>query len=193
MRDQPDFDKIFRDYFGDAPGKVVYEVRHDPNRVHDIYFLSSLIHDAQFRRESVRFRGKRMTILVERPCWDLESRPVAKRSGPTVWEQYVVPAVLTIQPVVGIEWRYQRDLPPSPEDELDICYLWLDRPAAQVVQDDERVPIMIAGFGWDCIATVLTDEMKIRLRDLGDPYLPSQRGKTERGNLRARKPAKKIP
>ena len=49
MKKQPNFTKIFREYFGTTATKVRYSVRKDCNRIHDFVFLSSLVHDAMYQ------------------------------------------------------------------------------------------------------------------------------------------------
>jgi hypothetical protein len=71
MKPQPDFPKLFFEYFGTKPRKVLYEIRQGPCRFHDLVFLNSLIHDATFHRKDARLSSERLTIPVDRDCWEL--------------------------------------------------------------------------------------------------------------------------
>ena len=71
MKKQPDFRQLFYDYFGSNPKKVTYSIRTDSNRYHDLIFLKSLVHDARFKRNEIKLRGKRLIIPINRDCWEL--------------------------------------------------------------------------------------------------------------------------
>src|SRR4051812_18405754 len=97
---QPDFFQLFRETFAGPPRKIRYEIRTtDSNMYHDVVFLSSLIHDARFRLADVRLKRGRLTIPLERDCWEV---PLAEAGGRT--EQHVARAELVIGPVVTSEW-----------------------------------------------------------------------------------------
>jgi len=174
MKKQLNFVKLFYEHFGDTPNKVTYEVRQDSNRFHDLVFLNSLIHDARFKRESLRHRGKRLSIPIERDCWELHVQH-SETSG----ELYIAQAQLVISPVVSIEWQFKHSVTWSeenfsPKDELWIQDIWIDR---QSTQDDDNMPIIINGFTWQCNLTVLEPDLRIRLQDLECPYLHSRKAK----------------
>ena len=162
---QPDFAAVWREYFGGTPAKVTYKLRRGANRFHDLVFLTSLVHDARFKREDVRLRGKRLTIPIERDCWELFSR--AKRE-----EFYVTAARLTFFPISQLEWQFKHGAKFGPKDELWIQELWLDR-STDSTQESARV--IIFGFAWRCLLTVRDTDLRIQLQDLKVPNLFSER------------------
>lgn len=169
MRKQPDFQKLFFSHFGDKPRKVTYTIREDSNRYHDLIFLSSLIHDARFRREAVKLRGKRLTIPINRDCWELGIVDHADSH-----ELHCADARLDISLVVNIEWRFDHGSEFSPSAELWIEEFWLVR------ETDETMKVTMGGFDWGSVITVRDEDLVIKLRDLEIPYLYS-----EKGNARA--------
>ncbi len=163
MKMQPDFTKLFYSYFGNTPKKVTYEIRQGPNRYYDLIFLSSLIHDARFSHINIRFNRKRLTIPINRDCWELGFIEKEKSS-----ELHIADAILTISPVVSIQWKFNHESDFTPKTELWIQDIWIDR---QSIQDDDSMTIIINGFTWKCFLTVIDDNLKIKLRDLGVPHL----------------------
>jgi hypothetical protein len=162
---QPDFVQIFRDYFGRVPRKVVYSVRRD-NRQHDLLFLRSLIHDADFKLSDVSRRGKRLTFALVRDCWELG---LVERPG--ACELYMAASRLTIWPVHQVEWRLPHGWPLT-DSSLMIDDFWLERSLS------EMACLVIDGHRWSCRISVLQDDLRIRLADLETPYLWSSK---ERG------------
>ena len=156
---QPDFRKIFYDYLGGVPKKVAYKVRRDSNQLHDMMFLKSLVHDAGFRRDSMRLRGRHLTILINRDCWELWPPEYPKPS-----EVYNANARLDIAPVLEIKWHFDEGVDLSPSTELLIRDLILI-PAA-----DEILTLNVQGFRWNCCLTVMGDDLRIVLRDLEVPH-----------------------
>jgi len=167
MKKQPDFADLFHKHFGDKPSKVTYVVRQDSNRFHDLIFLESLIHDARLKREQAVIRGTRLSMQIERDCWELDLIERADYA-----EFYIAQARLTISPVFDIEWRFEHRVEFSPDTELWINDIWLER---QAMQENDVVPVVINGFAWQCILTVHEPELKIRLQDLETPYLRSEK------------------
>ncbi|KPJ73000.1 MAG: hypothetical protein AMK72_11525 [Planctomycetes bacterium SM23_25] len=167
MKKQPDFQKLFFEYFGGKPKRVTYVVRRDSNCFHDLVFLASLLHDARLKRGEVRLRGKRLSIPINRDAWELF--PVTCVGDAR--ELYTADARLTISPVVRMEWRFDADVRFDPDFELWIDDVWMDRKlsAADPKADDIRT-VMIEGFGWRCVLWVLDHDLKIRLQDLQVPH-----------------------
>ena len=173
MRKQADFDRLYSDYFGKVPRKVMQEVRALDQSL-DLALLNYVIHDSMLIPATVRSRGTCLTFPVEREYWELKSYEVGGlRYGAHLEEDHFAHSLLTIKPVSKVEWRFhgQADvlsLPDlSPERGVFISYVWVDLPA---LQDDERVPVIIVGDGWECIATAPLPDLIIRLRDLEVPH-----------------------
>ncbi len=65
---QPDFGSFFH---RTTPTKVKYQLRFNANLFHDVVYLTSYIHDARFKIESIKHERKRLVIPIERDCWEL--------------------------------------------------------------------------------------------------------------------------
>ena len=168
---QPNFALIFRQTFAGPPKKVRYEIRSDSNRYHDVIFLSSLIHDARFRLADVRLRRGRLTIPLERDCWEI---PLTEEHR----EVHIAKAELVIGPVVKSEWTsdplYDSETPGQlgydAKEWLD--YLWIERTSFED-SDTGRIVLQSTSSKW--ILTVAEEGLTVRLRDLEVPYLYSSR------------------
>lgn len=171
MKKQPDFKKLFFDHFGGIPQKVIYSVRSDSNRFHDMVFLSSLIHDARFKIEDIRQRGKKLIIPISRDCWEI---PLVYHEKPSPHsELHISNAQLTISPIIGITWSYSHGVIFSNKTDLWIQEVWLDR------QDiDETRSLTLCGFDWQCVLKLRTENIIIKLQDIETPYLYSRKRKS---------------
>ena len=166
MKAQPDFTKLFREFFGEIPKKATYRLRNGPNRVHDLVFLSSIIHDARFRQKDLILRGTRLTIPIERDCWEL------LRSN-ELNGLHVARSRLFVSPVDAIHWSFCHDAAIAPDDCLWIDHVWLD--------DRSKNPydrLIISGSGWDCAITANECDLAVRLEDTETPYLHPQKHKS---------------
>lgn len=164
---QPDFAALWREHFGKTPRRVTYEVRRDSNRFHDFAFLTSLVHDARFKREDLQLRGQRLTIPIERDCWELYQDEKSRR-----W--YIAAARLTFSPVSSLEWQFKHETRFRANDEFSIEEIWMDH---QVTSQREAVHVTIYGFAWRCLLSVRDTDLRIRLQDVEVPRLVS-RGRT---------------
>lgn len=172
---QPDFSRLFRETFAGSPKKISYEVRtNGSNMYHDVVFLSSLVHDARFRLADIRLKRRRLTIPLERDCWEI---PFAEAGG--ALEPHVARAELVIEPVVKSEWMSdplrdpERSGHPTGDGEEWLLYFWMERPSFDD-SDTGQVIIKCAHSKWTL--TVAKEGMIVRLRDLEVPYLHSTRG-----------------
>jgi hypothetical protein len=177
MKKQPDFTKLFYDYFGQTPRKVQYEVRQGPSRYHDLIFLSSLVHDARFQRENIRLRGHRLTVPINRDCWELKSIEYETATAKYA-EMHIADATINISPVEEIQWTFEHAFNFAPDRELWIHNLWLERSNF----DADKVLVTIDGVDWKCLLIVGDDDLHIKLRDNEIPYLYSERHKAEPGD-----------
>lgn len=153
MRQQPDFNKVWRDYFGTKPRKVVYKVRDDHNSPHDFAFLNSLLHDARIIPEKVRWRGKQLTIPLERDCWEVYDgeRLLYTR------------AVLSISPVESVEWRFFHPVFRDPGEEIWVCFLNI------VSGESPSRTLVIDCRYWKCYVAIDSHVSRITLRDKTNP------------------------
>ena len=167
MKQQPDFQTLFFDYFGATPRKIVYQIRQDSNCHHDIVFLTSLIHDARFKRSDFRLRGKRLTVNMNRDCWEL-----GFVEGNLGSELYIADTRLSVSEVISIEWSFGNEFDMTDSTELWITDIWLDPHSHH---DSRR--LTLAGHGWSCNMMLSDENITIKLSDKEVPYLYSQKKK----------------
>jgi hypothetical protein len=87
----------FRSYFQtESTVPIEFSSRPPPNLVHDLYYLSSYIHDAEFGIGQVCLQGKKLRILMKRCRWERYD---------AVGNLETIPSQLTIQPVDSITWE----------------------------------------------------------------------------------------
>ena len=65
---QPDFGAAFHRRDTDP---VTYAVRNDENKLHDLFYLASYLHESLFRVSDIGVAGKRAVIPVCRIRWEL--------------------------------------------------------------------------------------------------------------------------
>ncbi len=162
MKKQPNFTKIFREYFGTTATKVRYSVRKDCNRIHDFVFLSSLVHDARFKRKDIVIRGKRLIIPVERDCWELW-----RGGNQESLELYTAQAQLVVSPTTKITWGFLNELSFNAEDVLWIHDIWLEN---QPIPSGDHRRLILSGLSWECIIEVYEPNLLVRLQDIQTPH-----------------------
>ncbi len=87
----------FRSYFQTtSTDPIEFSSRPPPNLVHDLYYLSSYIHDAEFHIEQVQLRGNRLHIPMKRCRWELYD---------VAGNLETISSRLTIRPVDSITWE----------------------------------------------------------------------------------------
>ena len=164
MKKQPDFNKLFYDYFGKKPKKASYSIRYHPNRYHDLIFFKSLIHDARFKRSDIKIRGKKLTILVNRDCWELGFVEHEKSN-----ELYVANSRITISPISNVEWRFR-----DTDQIADESELWINDVIMWEPFETETIKIVLVGDSWSLHMNASDDEFKMVVYDLEVPQLYSQ-------------------
>lgn len=142
-----------------------YEVRADSNRYHDRVFLASLIHDARVSRRLLLLRGNRLTIPLERDCWEL-----GWADDSYSYRLHIARSRLTIEPVVSIHWEFDHDGPCAKDDELWIVELWIESSLMAKIRH-----VYLIGDTWRCKIELADHDFRIRLRDLETPYLDRER------------------
>lgn len=164
---QPDFTRIFFDHFGRKPKKVRYELRVPPYFLHDLAFMSSLIHDARFFRKDIILRGERLTIPINRNCWEI---PLAQNN-----ELHIAKAKLTFITAQDLTWVFH-DIDIADKDQE----LWIDGLCINEsyrTHTSDRFDFTICGHGWK-LAFTLEDYINVvRLQDIEVPYLYSDKEK----------------
>jgi hypothetical protein len=163
MKKQPDFSKIFFDYFGIKPHKVLYEVREEPNLLHDIVFLGSLIHDAEFKRKEVQLRGNKIIFPIKRDCFEFNNLNVAEKLI------YETNSLLAISPVDNVIWEFNNEVDFRNDKIIYLHHLYVDFLSHRRLGD--KINIIFDGGYWKCRITILTNKFKITLKDLEMPSL----------------------
>ena len=147
---QPDFTALFFETFTKMPKPIVYEVRRDANRTHDMHFLSSLIHDARFRKADIVEDGQALTFRLDRDRWELFT-PGSK-------ELFSVPSTLTIGPVLSQEWSFKEGVEP---DELWIYGIHV----TPSIPESDSLVVDVCGDFWRLALTLGEADLQIRLKD----------------------------
>ena len=136
MNSQPDFTRIFKEHFSSATAGVRYELRGPPDTLHDAMFLSSLIHDARFRRSEIARSGATLTIPMERDRWELFEAGAKNPSLATCRSTLVLEAVHDVRWTAGL----------NGDSALQMDYLWVDEGCRE--HDAATFDIILAGVGW---------------------------------------------
>jgi hypothetical protein len=170
---QPDFTRLFFSTFGGKPSKVQYALRQGACLYHDLAFLASLTHDARFRRKDVRLRAKRLSLPIERDCWEL---------GFTDNGLHIAASHMTVFGVSNMQWSFEEGTYFSPDTELWINSLYIaDSPPA------DHLRFVISGLKWRCHLTVFQEDFVVRLEDQEMPHLSSLRSVKHRVKQKIRR------
>ncbi len=81
----------------DDPTPIDYLSRPMPNLYHDIFYLSSYIHDARFKMRNVTLLGKKLVIPLQRDRWELFEK---RKNLQTIASR------LIICPVLSLCWEF---------------------------------------------------------------------------------------
>ena len=162
---QPDFQRPFAE-LSKVPRRLRYELRPNSCFGHDLLYISSLIHDARLRPTDFHQRGKRVSLSIERDCWEL---PLKSHGDST--ELHVSASRLSISPVNSVEWRFERaDNAAGSAGPLWIHGLYLAEDFHDLKQD--AATLVVHGFSWQ-LRLGTDKEPKVLLRDLTVPVLDS--------------------
>jgi len=162
---QPDFTKLFFDYFGAKPKKVKYELRLPPHLLHDLVFMSSLVHDARFHIKDINIRGNKLTIPIERDCWEI---PKSKNN-----ELHITNSKLIFTTISDIKWEFTDISKANPDKELWIEYLYIDEDFRS--DESDYFTFTIAGDDWKLIFSLKQYDFTAKLQDSEIPYLYSEK------------------
>jgi hypothetical protein len=161
---QPDFSALFR---RDTVAPLHFRVRDGASFVHDVQFLSSYLHDARFTPEAVSKRGKKVSLIVERDCWEFGFTEHARSS-----ELHTAKSRLTITPVSTLRW--EAGDADSLGQELWIESIYLGT-AHWETPDASELVLSAPHGGWKLRISIADDYGDIRLDDLETPHLHSTR------------------
>jgi hypothetical protein len=156
----PDYSALFR---RDRVSPLHFRVRTGANFVHDVQFLSSYLHDGRFKPNAVTRRGRKLSIPVERDCWEL-----GLTKGPESSELHTAKSRLTLSPVSLVCW--ETDDPSCFERELWIESIYVGAAHWEAPETSEIV-ISAPGGGWKLCISIADEFGDIRLNDLETPHL----------------------
>jgi hypothetical protein len=162
---QPDFTKLFFDHFGGKPKRVKYELRLPPHLLHDLVFLTSLVHDARFHRKNIHIRGDRLSVPMSRDCWEI---PMTENN-----ELHVAESKLTFTTARDLKWIFMGMNEPDRDCELCIDCLFIDERFRS--HHSDRMGFVISGHQWRLEFTLDKMDYSVKLQDLEVPYLYSQK------------------
>lgn len=131
--------------------------------------MKSPIHDARFSAEDAVLRGKRLSIPLDRDCWELE--PVLH---PDRIEMYFAKARLTVSPVYDLEWRFDHGYTKDENGKILIHNIIV------MGEKGNFATIIIDGYVWKLQMRAEEYDPRMTVRDLEVPYLYSER---HEGNL----------
>jgi len=161
---QPNFTKLFYETFASGCHPIKYSIRNYANCLHDLAFMSSLVHDARVRDMPAVAENGTIQIPLNRDCWELGYTEHGNSS-----ELHVADALLCFEGVKSINWQIAK----KPEGETWIDFLWLD--PAWRDRRRKHFAFYIVGEDWKCTITLSQDQWKIVLCDQEEPYLWSAR------------------
>ncbi len=166
---QPEFTAVFFTSFGQKPKRVDYSIRFGtPNSLHDLQFLSSLVHDASVNPDELKLRGDRLKIPLVRDCWELCG--IEDEND----DLYVAPTVLSLSPVVEMQWNYKGPAGLKLDSELMISGLHFSEEFWN--EDDDLFDVVLRGDRdwWKIRITLRYEGASVRLRDKRKPVLSAE-------------------
>ena len=172
MTTQPDFQNLFFAALGGKPKKQRYRLRFDSNLLHDLQFLSSLVHDARITPARVSLRGKRLRVPLHRDCWEYG---LQRPDGGT--ELLVADSALRLSPVEGLDWELPHQLVKADSE------LWLDSLYFGTDYWQGNAPmwsLVLGGHDWAARVHFATDEPTVELTDRTVPQYWSDRPDTQK-------------
>lgn len=161
---QPNFNQIWSKCLGGkTPKAITYCIRDGSNFIHDIVFLSSLIHDARIKTSKIKLTGRKLILPLQRDCWELG---LTKNN-----ELHITDSVLIISGVKEVKWTSRK--PTKTEIWLD--YIWVSENYRK--HDTDFFDLIFAGFEWRFMLSLDVIKWSIVLEDQGKPYLWSKKNK----------------
>jgi hypothetical protein len=128
---------------------------------HDLIYLSSYLHDAEFRMDEVQCHRRTVTIKLNRARWELWRK---------LNELIFIPSELTIRSVksmrieLGAEYHFTRKFLRKPDLRIFSLRLFPVRPGRDTDDDsDDEVVVIDCTFAW--LRLRVSDRYKILLVD----------------------------
>jgi hypothetical protein len=158
----PDFTQLFFDALGGVAEPIRYALRSGPCLLHDVAFVSSLLHDARVLNPRVDAVDGVLVVRFNRDCWELGAVHQQDSS-----ELYVADSTLTCRGVRAVTWH----LPKNDGKEPWLDYVWLD----DAYRTEEQFSFFLKGHDWHCRIVLGANEWSVTLEDKETPYLWSAR------------------
>jgi len=158
---QPDFTKLFFDALGGDPAPIRYPLRQGPCLLHDVAFLSSLLHDARVYNPRADAGDGKLDVRFNRDCWELGFVEKANSS-----ELHIADCVLRFRGVQSVEWITSTQV-----DEPWLSHVWV----TDGYRNDSQFTFYLKGEDWQCDIDLDADDWSIILEDTESPYLWSAR------------------
>lgn len=168
MKDsQPDFGAAFN---RKSPSKLTWTIRSASNRLHDLIYFESYLHDARLKTAQTTLLRKALSIQVNRDCWEL---PIKKHKRSQ--ELYIANSLITLTNVSSYSWEFSEEQRLSAQrgEDLWISAVFFD----EGLRHAEEIECLIFS-GWRKtwrLKVFLNESSTIKLRDLEIPYLWSEK------------------
>jgi hypothetical protein len=131
------------------------------NGRHDLIFLSSYLHDAEFRMDQIQRHGKTVTIKLNRARWELDRK---------LNEVIFIPSELTIRPVwsmwmeLGADYHFTRQFLRKPDLRIfSLTAVPIEMSSDPDDDSDDEIVIKCSYFAW--VRMRVSSEYKILLAD----------------------------
>lgn len=161
MKVPPDFTKLFFDTLGGVAAPIRYPLRDGPCLLHDVAFLSSLLHDARVLNPRADAVDGVLVVRFNRDCWELGQIQTEGSS-----ELYVANSTLTCRGVRSVTWRFLDSV-----KEPSLNYVWMD----DAYRTEKLFNFSLKGDEWHCRILLSEGEWSVVLEDEETPYLWSVR------------------
>lgn len=148
----PDFTKLFFDSLGGVPAPIRYPLRPGPCLLHDLTFLSSLLHDARVLNPYSNAVDGAFKMRFNRDCWEL---------GFKNNELHIANLTLTCHGFRSVSW----DIPEAVKEPW-LDYLWLD----EACHTEKPFRFFLRGERWHC-NVLLQKGWSVLFEDEEKPYL----------------------
>ena len=162
---QPDFTLIFKETFGTKPRPVVYEIRPYASFLHDLAFVSGLIHDARIIPSKLIKTDSCITMPINRDCWELGYTEHAKSV-----ELHMVNSEIRFDGVVSNDFH---NIDSKSNEEYWIDFIWASEEFR--FHSSDSFELTIGGNEWKIGIKLSKEDFKILLNDIETPYLYSEK------------------
>ena len=160
---QPDFSKVYLDYFGSEINKVRYEVRDYPYLPHDVQFVHGLIHDADFKLAEIEENENELTLILNRFCSEYGRIAKGKRELKTT-------SKLKFSGVRKTRWALN-DVGEIQSKSLEINNFFVGEDS---IPRSDTLDLVLIGypFGWELRVSLDSEDFEVVIQDIAAPSDP---------------------